>query len=209
MKRLTLIAPIVFSLSLISPVSADDHRRGGREDRGDRGRSGGQRFESHRPPARPSFGFGIRVAPRPIVVAPAYPVYGGGGGYANDPYYSSSAYPSSGYPSWGYPQSGPSSYQDDPYYPQDQYPQDAGYGSNGTYSAYAPFAPPPLQREYCPPMPGAGMVWVNGFWRWGGSRYAWSSGVWMRPPYERASFIAGGWHRAGGNYGWRRGYWRR
>ena len=189
MKRLTLMTPMILSLSVISPALADDHGRGNHR---------GRRYESHRPPPRPSFGFGMGVAPRRIVVASAYPVYGGNGAYSNDPYGSS-----------GYPQSGPSSYVDDAYYPQDEYSQDAGYGNQGNYSAYAPYAPPASQREYCPPMPAAGLVWVNGFWRWGGNRYAWSPGVWMRPPYARASYMAGGWHRSGGNYGWRRGYWRR
>ena len=178
MKNLKLMTRVALALSLplSLPVMADDHRRHGRD----------YRYEAQR---RPSFGFGLGVGPRPIVVAPAYPVYGGGGPvYSNGPSYSQDPY------------------YDDPYYGNSSY--NSGYDNGNSYAAYAPYAPPPLQREYCPPPPGAGLVWSSGFWRWGGRGYAWSPGAWMRPPHARASWYGGSWYQAGNRFGWRRGYWR-
>ncbi len=46
--------------------------------------------------------------------------------------------------------------------------------------------PPPLRYEVPPPIPGEGYTWIDGYWNWGGSRYAWVPGRWERPPYAGA-----------------------
>jgi hypothetical protein len=61
--------------------------------------------------------------------------------------------------------------------------------------------PPPLRYERRPPMPGAGYVWIDGFWNWDRGRYVWVPGRWDRPPYAGAYWshphydhYADGWH---------------
>jgi hypothetical protein len=46
--------------------------------------------------------------------------------------------------------------------------------------------PPPIRYEVRPAMPGAGYVWVDGYWGVHGGRYVWVPGVWQRPPYAGA-----------------------
>ena len=46
--------------------------------------------------------------------------------------------------------------------------------------------PPPIRYEARPPMPGAGYVWVDGYWGPDHGRYVWIPGVWQRPPYAGA-----------------------
>jgi hypothetical protein len=46
--------------------------------------------------------------------------------------------------------------------------------------------PPPIRYEVRPAMPGAGYVWVDGYWGVRGGRYVWVPGVWQRPPYAGA-----------------------
>ena len=41
---------------------------------------------------------------------------------------------------------------------------------------YAPTAPPPLQTEVITVAPSPVHVWINGYWGWGGGRYAWTPG---------------------------------
>jgi hypothetical protein len=36
--------------------------------------------------------------------------------------------------------------------------------------------------ETVPPAPNAKAVWIDGEWRWTGSRYAWEFGRWVIPP---------------------------
>ena len=49
--------------------------------------------------------------------------------------------------------------------------------------------PPPRVVRVRPASPGAGYVWVDGYWYPNGSRYAWHNGYWTRPPYEGALWV--------------------
>jgi hypothetical protein len=79
----------------------------------------------------------------------------------------------------------------------------AGYG--GGDGSYAP--PPPVVETYGA-APGAGFVWVNGYYNWGGSRYAWVPGRWQRPPRRNAHWESARWENHGGRYRFRQGHWR-
>ena len=45
-----------------------------------------------------------------------------------------------------------------------------------------PFAPPTIRSDMVPPSPHANSVWIEGEWRWQGSRWAWRRGDWVVPP---------------------------
>jgi hypothetical protein len=67
--------------------------------------------------------------------------------------------------------------------------------------------PPPMRYERRPPMPGAGYVWVDGYWNWAGGRYVWVPGRWDRAPYAGAYWshphydrYEDGWHYHGGHW---------
>jgi hypothetical protein len=73
---------------------------------------------------------------------------------------------------------------------------------------YAPSAPPPLQAEVVPVAPSPVHVWINGYWGWGGGRYAWTPGYWAVPPRpgyvwhpRRWEHGPHGWHQRGGRWG--------
>jgi hypothetical protein len=51
-------------------------------------------------------------------------------------------------------------------------------------------APPaPRVVRVQPHSPGAGYVWVDGYWYPNGRKYAWHEGYWTRPPYASARWI--------------------
>ncbi|WP_183043536.1 YXWGXW repeat-containing protein [Alicycliphilus denitrificans] len=73
---------------------------------------------------------------------------------------------------------------------------------------YAPSAPPPLQAEMVPVAPSPVHVWINGYWGWGGGRYAWTPGYWAVPPRpgyvwhpRRWDHGPRGWQQRGGRWG--------
>jgi hypothetical protein len=50
--------------------------------------------------------------------------------------------------------------------------------------------PPPAPRVVRQPRaPGAGYIWVDGYWYAEGRRYKWHNGYWTRPPYAGARWI--------------------
>jgi hypothetical protein len=49
--------------------------------------------------------------------------------------------------------------------------------------------PAPRVVRVQPRSPGAGYVWVDGYWYPNGRRYAWHDGYWTRPPYASARWI--------------------
>jgi hypothetical protein len=81
----------------------------------------------------------------------------------------------------------------------------AGCGG-GVY--YAAVPPPPVRVEAFGPAPGPGYVWINGYWGWGGSAYAWVPGRYVRPPRARAVWVSPRWEQRGGRYRFREGRWR-
>lgn len=80
----------------------------------------------------------------------------------------------------------------------------AGYGGVLVYDP-----PPPARVVVRPYAPGAGYVWVDGYWNWSGNTWLWVDGYWTAP---RAGYIhvqprwvprGRGWAHVPG--GWRRG----
>lgn len=69
-------------------------------------------------------------------------------------------------------------------------------------------APPPPQAETPPPMPGAGYIWIGGWWRWHLGRHVWVAGRWARPPAGHA-WVPGHWTRTPRGWRWTGGHWRR
>src|SRR5688500_8849739 len=58
--------------------------------------------------------------------------------------------------------------------------------AEGTYSSepaevYVAQQPPPPVPEYPPPPPGRDLVWIHGYWDWGGHDWYWVSGYWYQP----------------------------
>jgi hypothetical protein len=49
--------------------------------------------------------------------------------------------------------------------------------------------PPPRVIRTRPHNPGAGYVWVDGYWYASNNRYAWHNGYYTRPPFEGAAWI--------------------
>ena len=84
-----------------------------------------------------------------------------------------------------------------------------GFGAPGYgHGYYAPAPPPvPYAHSYAPvyASPGYGFAWVNGYYDYVGSRYAWRAGYWARPPYRGAYWYGPRYY--GGRY--YRGYWGR
>ena len=59
--------------------------------------------------------------------------------------------------------------------------------------------PPARVVERRPPPPERGYVWIDGYQRWDGNRYAWNEGRWEQPPRHHAHWVAHHWvHRNGG-----------
>ena len=56
--------------------------------------------------------------------------------------------------------------------------------------------------------PGPGYVWIDGYQRWDGGRYAWVAGRWERPPRPRARWVRGRWARDRRGWYFVDGHWR-
>jgi hypothetical protein len=69
-------------------------------------------------------------------------------------------------------------------------------------------APPPPQVETQPPSPGAGQVWVPGFWSWNGARHLWNPGHWTAPPQVGMTWEPPKWENRNGKWGMEEGRWR-
>jgi hypothetical protein len=77
----------------------------------------------------------------------------------------------------------------------------------GVYYATTP--PPPVRVEAAfGPAPGPGYVWVNGYWGWRGSAYAWMPGRYVRPPHPHSVWVEPRWERRGERYRFYEGRWR-
>lgn len=63
---------------------------------------------------------------------------------------------------------------------------------------YVRVGPPAPRYEVRPARPGAGYVWVGGYWGWSGGQYVWRRGYWAHH--------AGAWCPGRWVYGPRRGY---
>ncbi len=49
--------------------------------------------------------------------------------------------------------------------------------------------PPPRVVRVRPGAPGAGFIWIEGYWYPVGRHYKWHDGYWTRPPYEGAVWV--------------------
>jgi hypothetical protein len=69
--------------------------------------------------------------------------------------------------------------------------------------------PPPPRHEVVYARPGAGYVWVNGYWAWRAGRHVWIAGHWELPPRGYRTWIEPRWDRRGGSYVFIEGHWGR
>lgn len=73
---------------------------------------------------------------------------------------------------------------------------------------YVSLRPPAERVEVIPAAPGAGFVWIKGYWAYRGTDFAWVGGRWERPIEGRREWVADRW--AHDRHGWYlvRGHWR-
>jgi hypothetical protein len=67
--------------------------------------------------------------------------------------------------------------------------------------------PPPLRYERRPLPPGAGFVWIDGYWGVNGGRYVWVPGRWDHPPYAGAYWSHGHWDHYPEGWRYHEGHW--
>jgi hypothetical protein len=77
----------------------------------------------------------------------------------------------------------------------------------GCMLSYPRLGPPSPREESMMGRPGAGHVWISGYWRWSAGHYSWHSGYWVRAKAGRA-WVPGQWEQRGHKWAWRRGHWR-
>jgi len=69
-------------------------------------------------------------------------------------------------------------------------------------------APPRAVVERRGPRPSRDHVWIGGYQRWDGNRYAWAPGRWEQPPRRHAHWVASRWVHRGGGWVLMEGHWR-
>lgn len=69
-------------------------------------------------------------------------------------------------------------------------------------------APPHAVVEARVASPGAGYVYQKGYHRWDGNAYAWTPGVWVRPPHAHARWVDQRWEHRKNGYVSIEGHWR-
>lgn len=67
--------------------------------------------------------------------------------------------------------------------------------------------PPKVIVEKRGRAPGKDYVWIPGYHRWDGNRYAWEKGRWDRAPRPRARWIAPRWEHRRDGYVFIEGHW--
>jgi hypothetical protein len=75
-------------------------------------------------------------------------------------------------------------------------------------TVFVPTAPPFAETEVIGVAPGPDYVWIHGYHRWDGGRYAWTAGRWERRPQANASWVDGRWDHHSKGYYWVDGHWR-
>jgi hypothetical protein len=71
---------------------------------------------------------------------------------------------------------------------------------------YVQVGPPAAVVETVPASPGAGYVWVGGYYRWNGAHYVWVPGHYVA---HAGAWVPGHWrHVAGSGWYWIPGHWR-
>ena len=69
---------------------------------------------------------------------------------------------------------------------------------------YVRTAPPAAIYETVPARPGAGYVWVGGYYRWNGYQYVWVHGHYVR---HAGAWCGGHWRHGARGYYWVAGHW--
>ena len=82
----------------------------------------------------------------------------------------------------------------------------AGCASHAAYVAY--YGPPAPVAERYGYAPGAGYIWIPGYYSWAGGRYSWVGGRWALPPHPRAAWVQGHYVRRSGHSEYVQGHWR-
>lgn len=85
------------------------------------------------------------------------------------------------------------------------YPAYPAYGEPGPV---VDVPPPQAQYEAVPASPGAGHVWIGGYWGWNLGRHVWIGGRWAQPPHGHG-WVPGYWGRHDRGWRWNGGHWRR
>ena len=67
--------------------------------------------------------------------------------------------------------------------------------------------PPAIRHEHRPPSPGAGYVWVGGYWNEDAGHWAWVPGRWDRPEASGSYWIAPRYVHSEGAYIYEPGHW--
>jgi hypothetical protein len=82
-------------------------------------------------------------------------------------------------------------------------------GTNLRAVVFVPERPPRAIVEVREVVPGAGYVWIRGYYRWGGRSYVWVPGRWERGPHAGARWSEGRWrHDRRHGWYWVEGSWR-
>ncbi len=71
----------------------------------------------------------------------------------------------------------------------------------------APYPPPPKRAEIPPAPPSADVLWQVGHWKWGGSKYVWTPGSYIRRPSPTANWLPGYWVQDASGWVWTEGRW--
>jgi hypothetical protein len=70
-------------------------------------------------------------------------------------------------------------------------------------------ARPPVERvEVIPATPGAGYVWIKGYWGYRGGNYEWIGGRWERPIEGRREWVPHHWEHDRNGWYLVEGHWR-
>ena len=81
------------------------------------------------------------------------------------------------------------------------------WGPRGYAREVIDVAPPALQVEVRPPAPAADYSWTPGYYAWRGGRYAWTAGVWVRPPRAGVTWVEPRYVNTAGHYYFQPGRW--
>jgi|SRR5215471_10517990 len=73
---------------------------------------------------------------------------------------------------------------------------------------YIRSGPPPLRAEVVAASPGAGYVWVPGYYTYERGGYVWVAGRYERPPRSRARWVRPHWERDRRGWYFVEGHWR-
>jgi hypothetical protein len=81
------------------------------------------------------------------------------------------------------------------------------WGPRGYAREVIDVAPPPLRVEVRPVSPGVDFVWTPGFYAHRAGVYAWTPGVWVRPPHPGVVWVEPRYIATGGRYCLQPGRW--